>query len=358
MLLALAADHVILDDGLFHCAVKQGLAAAQEGRIVVFGLPAAEPNTSYGYIEPGKRLDMAGDVFSIRDFVEKPDRAAAERYIATGYLWNSGNFLFRADAMMASLASFAAPILEAAAAAVDHATEDHGVVTLDAASFARAPKISIDYAVLQHATNLAVVKGRFRWSDVGSWDALWHLADRDADGNASRGDAHLVGCRNCYVHAEETMATLSGVENLIVIATGDAVMVTTRQGAQGVKDLVARLKASTPDAMQHSQQQQHDWGFEETITRDGDVAVKRLVLRPGGEVSSKLSTAMVHWVVVAGAGHVRLDDLPARGLSPGQSIAVEAGSQALVANTGTAPLTLLAIEAGGDSRSQRLPPSS
>src|SRR5262245_33030426 len=167
--LVLAADHVILDDGLFHDAVRLGLDAAQQGRIVVFGLVPSEPKTVYGYIRPGAEIGRNGDLRAVEAFVEKPDLAHALAYLKEGYLWNSGNFLFRSDVMIEALREFEPKVLAAAEQSIAAGESDRGVIFLDETSFAAAPKTSIDYAVLERARNIAVVAGRFRWSDIGSW---------------------------------------------------------------------------------------------------------------------------------------------------------------------------------------------
>jgi mannose-1-phosphate guanylyltransferase/mannose-6-phosphate isomerase len=186
VVLALAADHVILDLDAFHAACTAGLEAAQAGRIVTFGIKPTEPKTSYGYIRRGKASGPK-DVFAVEAFVEKPDAATAARYVSEGYLWNSGNFLFRADVLLEELRRYEPAIATAVEAAVEAAKDDIGFLRLDPAGFGSAPQKSIDYAVMEKTDRMAVVEGRFRWSDIGSWDAIFDIAPHDAAGNAVHG---------------------------------------------------------------------------------------------------------------------------------------------------------------------------
>ena len=208
--LVLAADHGIRDDDLFLDAVRSGLEAALGGRIVVFGLRPTEPKTSFGYIRPGARVGENDDVRLVEAFVEKPNRDNALAYLKAGYLWNSGNFLFRSDVMIREFEEFAPAVLAAARRSIEAARTDQGFMQLDANAFAAAPKTSIDYAIIERTRNIAVVVGRFRWSDIGSWDAIWEILPRDQDGNATLGRGIAVDSRNCLVHSEGMLTTVVG----------------------------------------------------------------------------------------------------------------------------------------------------
>ncbi|CAN5541161.1 mannose-1-phosphate guanylyltransferase/mannose-6-phosphate isomerase [soil metagenome] len=349
IVMALAADHVVLDDDLFVHAVRQGIAAAHNGHIVVFGLTPTEPKTSYGYIHPGAAFGEGSEVFEVAAFVEKPDLSTAQRYLREGYLWNSGNFLFRADVMIAGLSAHAPLVMEAAKAAVALAQEDAGVFTLDPDAFSKAPKTSIDYALIEKTKDVVVVKCRFRWSDVGAWDALWQLAERDAEGNAVRGPGHLIDSRNCLIYADGMVAAVSGADDLIVIATADAVMVTRQDRAQSVKDLVSHLKlAERPEASRHKRDYLA-WGSEETINRGEAFAVRRLTLDPGGVLVPKdRSCGMLRWVVVEGMGTVRGEDQTDSSLTTGQSFELGPLMRCSLVNSGETLLEIIAIETGTD----------
>ena len=176
-------------------------------------------------------------------FVEKPDAATAKKYVAQGYLWNSGNFLFRADVLLAELERFEPEMAAAIEASVKGATSDLGFLRLEPQAFARAPQKSIDYAVMEKTDRAAVVTGNFRWSDIGSWDALFEITPRDAQGNVVQGEVVAMDAHNCIVHSDGKLTALVGVKDLVVVATSDAVMVVPRERAQEVKELAAKLKA-------------------------------------------------------------------------------------------------------------------
>lgn len=241
--LVLAADHVILDDDLFLDAVRSGLEAAIDGRIIVFGLRPTEPKTSFGYIRAGARAGQNDDVRLVEAFVEKPKLDKALAYLKAGYLWNSGNFLFRSDVMIREFEKFAPEVLAAARRSIEAARTEQGFMRLDETAFAAAPKTAIDYAIIQRTGNLAVVVGRFRWSDIGSWDAIWELLPRDQNGNAMLGRGIAVDSRNCLVHSEGMLTTVVGVTDLVVVSTVDAVLVASRNHLPAIKGIVERLQA-------------------------------------------------------------------------------------------------------------------
>jgi len=207
VVLALAADHIILDPEAFRDTCLKGRAAAEAGSIVTFGIKPTEPKTSYGYILPGAPVGDTG-VKAVEAFVEKPDAATAARYLLDGYLWNSGNFLFRADVLLAELAQFEPEMAEAIEAAVAGATTDLGFLRLEPNAFARAPQKSIDYAVMERTDRAAVVESTFRWSDIGSWDALFDVRPRDGAGNVLHGDVVTVDAQDCIVHSEQRLTAL------------------------------------------------------------------------------------------------------------------------------------------------------
>src|SRR3984893_4240489 len=264
IVLTLAADHVIFDLELFRAACLAGRDAAEEGRIVTFGIRPSGPKTGYGYIRPGDALGHDG-VHAVAAFVEKPDEATAARYIADGSLWISGNFLSRADVRLDERARHAPEVVQAAEAAVARATTDLGFVRLDANAFATAPQTSIDYALMERTDRAAVVKGRFRWSDVGNWAAILDIAERDAAGNAVHGPAVTLDARDCLIHADEVLTAVVGAEDMMVVASRDAVLVVPRERAEAVKDLVAALKkAAHPEATDH-RRVYRPWGHYESV---------------------------------------------------------------------------------------------
>src|SRR6476659_9390905 len=244
IVLALAADHVVQDNAAFVAACRQGLTAASAGRIVTFGVKPERPATEYGYISPGEAI--AGEVHAVARFVEKPDALKAADYVNSGYLWNSGNFMFPASVLLDEDRKVDTASVQALADAVANAGHDLGFVTLEPKAFGAAKAISIDYAVMEKTSRAAVVPVSCGWSDVGSWHAVWELSDKDAHGNAAHGTAVFEDSRNCNVTTDAALVALEGVDDLVVVATADAVLVSGQKDANGLKRLVATLKNVAP----------------------------------------------------------------------------------------------------------------
>lgn len=240
--LILAADHVMPDIGAFHSDCLRAEPAVSHGHIVTFGIQPTEPSSAYGYLEPGDDLDLDG-VRKLRSFVEKPEMATAKEYIERGYLWNSGNFFFRADIMSAELAHHAPKVAAAASHAVERGTRRNDVLVLDEASFAGSPSISIDYVLMEKTERSAYIAASFLWSDVGSWDAIWQLGDKDVAGNVITGTAHLEDCSNVLVDsAPGLLCAVIGLDDVFLITSPDAVVVGRLSNAERVKDIVSKLK--------------------------------------------------------------------------------------------------------------------
>jgi mannose-1-phosphate guanylyltransferase len=248
LLLVLPSDHLVRDAAAFRDAVRAGAGAAREGWIVTFGMKAERPETGYGYIERGEQI--APGVHRAARFVEKPDAATAETFCASGrHDWNAGLFLFRAGAMLDALRAHAPDVLEAAAQAMGARLEEGPLVRPEARSFAEAPSISIDHAVMEKAGRVAVVPASLGWSDLGSFEAMWEAARRDGDGNALQGDVLAPGARNCLVRSDGPLVAAVGVEDLVVVATADAVLIVPRRDSQRVREAVEALKATGCDEL-------------------------------------------------------------------------------------------------------------
>ena len=345
IVLAIAADHVILDTDLFHDACRAGRDAAAQGHIVTFGIRPTAPKTSYGYIRCGEALGIAG-VSRVAAFVEKPDAATAASYVAQGFLWNSGNFLFRADALLAELARFEPTMAQAVEAAVADAADDLGFVRLDETAFGQATQKSIDYAVMEKTTHAAVVEGRFRWSDIGSWDAVFDVASRDAGGNAASGPVLAIDAKGCIVHAEGRLTAVLGVEDLIVVTTPDAVLVLPRARAEDVKTLVAELKRKGRVEAKEHRRVHRPWGYYESVDGGERFQVKRIVVAPGGKLSlQKHHHRAEHWVVVRGTAEVTVGD-EVRVVHENESIYIPIGSVHRLANPGRIGLELIEVQTG------------
>ncbi len=345
VVLALAADHIILDVEAFRATCLAGRAAAEAGRIVTFGIKPTEPKTSYGYILPGEAIGSGG-VHAVKSFVEKPDPATATRYVRDGYLWNSGNFLFRADVLLSELERLEPDMASAVKAAVANASNDLGFVRLQPEAFARAPQKSIDYAVMEKTDRAAVVAGQFRWSDIGSWDALFDITPRDTAGNVLQGPVVSVDTTGCVVHADQRLTAVVGVKDLIVVSTSDAVMVVPRARAQEVRELVSKLKAQKrPEATDHKRVHR-PWGYYESIDMGERFQVKRIVVIPGGILSlQKHRHRAEHWVVVRGTAEVTIGE-QIRAVHENESVYIPIGSVHRMANKGKIPLELIEVQTG------------
>jgi len=345
LVLALAADHIILDPDAFRSTCTHGREAAEAGSIVTFGIKPAEPRTSYGYILPGGSVGGNG-VKMVDRFVEKPDAATAARYVLDGYLWNSGNFLFRADVLLDELARLAPEMHAAVESAVANATTDLGFLRLDPDAFARAPQRSIDYALMERTDRAAVVSGDFRWSDVGSWDALFDIAPRDDDGNVLQGPVVTMDTRNCVVHSDGRLTAAVGVEDMVVVSTSDAVMVVPRARSQDVRELVAKLKTrNSPEAANHKRMHR-PWGYYESIDMGERFQVKRIVVIPGEMLSlQKHRHRSEHWIVVRGTAEVTINET-VRAVHENESVYIPIGSVHRLANQGRIPLELIEVQTG------------
>ncbi len=342
----LAADHVFEDGKQFARLCAQACAAANAGEIVTFGVTPDHPATGYGYIHPGAPLALDPHLRRIERFVEKPDEARARAFIEDNYLWNSGNFVFRADVMLAELERFEPEIAAATAAAVKAAKKDLGFVVLDHESFARAPKTSIDYAVMERTDRAVVLTADVGWSDVGEWSAVWRLSPRDADGNSLRGRAVVIDSSNVLVRSEGQLAAVIGLKDVIVVATGDAVLVADRSQTAKVKKLVESLKAEGhPEATEH-RRNYRPWGYYQSIDQGSRYQVKRIVVRPGGRLSlQKHHHRAEHWVVVRGAAEVTLNDKVTL-VHENELIYLPIGSTHRLGNPGKIDVELIEVQTG------------
>jgi mannose-1-phosphate guanylyltransferase/mannose-6-phosphate isomerase len=347
MLLVLPSDHVILDRPAFAAAVARAATAAGLGRLVTFGIEPTAPETGYGYISAGVALAGAPGAHDVARFVEKPDLATAQGYLAAGgWSWNSGMFLFPLGAFRAELAAHAPDVARAAAAAVAGAARDLDFVRLDREAFAAAPSISIDYAVMEKTRLAAVVPASLGWSDVGSWSALWEIGARDADGNVAQGDVLSERTRNSYLRAEHGLLAAVGIEDTIVVALKDAVLVASRDEAQHVKAIVDRLKkAGRGEATTHPRVYR-PWGSYETVDRGERFQVKRIIVNPGQRISlQKHARRAEHWVCVQGVARVtRGEDILT--LRENMSTYIPVGCVHRLENPGPEPAHIIEVQSG------------
>jgi len=342
----LAADHVFEDGKQFARLCGQAGDVAAAGQIVTFGITPDHPATGYGYIHPAEPLAIDLDVRRIERFVEKPDEKRARAFIDEGYLWNSGNFVFRADVMLEELKRFEPATAAAASAAVAKANKDLGFVVLDHAAFVKAPKTSIDYAVMERTDKAAVMRADVGWSDVGEWSAVWRLSPRDSRGNSLRGRAVAIDSSNVLVRSEGRLAAVVGLRDVVVIATADAVLVADRSQTDKVKTLVERLKAEgKPEATEHVRIYR-PWGYYQSVDQGARYQVKRIVVRPGGRLSlQKHHHRAEHWVVVRGVAEVTINT-KVETVHENESIYLPIGSTHRLANPGKIDLELIEVQTG------------
>jgi len=344
IVLALAADHVVRDTTAFVAACRQGLAAAEAGRIVTFGVAPERAATEYGYISPGEVI--LGEVRSVAKFVEKPDQKTAAEYVKAGYLWNSGNFMFRASVLSDEYRNVDADSMQAVTDSVAKAGRDLGFVKLDPDAFGSAKAISIDYAVMEKTARAAVVPVACGWSDVGSWHAVWELSDKDAQGNAAQGTAVFEDSRNCNVSTDRALVALEGVDDLVVVATQDAVLVSRQKDANGLKRLVAKLKAVAPEVTEDHIKVHRPWGSYQSVDNGDRHQVKRIIVKPGGRLSlQKHHHRSEHWIVVRGAARVTVNET-IKTVHENESIYIPIGAVHRLENPGKIPLELIEVQTG------------
>lgn len=344
--IALASDHVVTDPEAFLRAVDTGLAAALAGKIVTFGLKPTEPTSKYGYIRAGEAIDGAPGVAVVSAFVEKPDRAKAEALVAEGCYWNSGNFLAQARTFLSELQRLAPTIHGPAVAAADKALRDLDFLRLDQESFEAAEAKSIDYAVMEKTPHSAVTPCSYGWSDVGSWSALWDISERDGAGNALVGPVEAVEAQNCYVRSDKITTAVVGVDDIIVVATQDAVLVTSRDSADRVKQLVTKLVDKGEITATQASLAHRPWGSYQQIDLGGRFQVKRITVKPGRKLSLQSHFHRAeHWVVVEGTARVTIDDM-VKLVRENESVYIPLGAVHRLENPGAIPLHLIEVQSG------------
>ncbi len=338
------ADHRIADLAGFARSMADAIALAAQGELVAFGIEPAGPATGYGYMVRG---EATGPGYRVRRFVEKPDAARAAQLLAAGNAyWNSGMFVFGAAAYLEELARHRPDIEAAARKAWAARTSDRDFVRPGREAFLACPSDSIDYAVMERTARAALVPAKFDWSDLGSWDTLWDVGAKDARGNVAAGDVQLLDAENCYVRAESRMVAALGLSDAVVIETSDAVLVASKEHAQHVKQIVARLaEAKRTEHLSHDRVYR-PWGYYESVDEGPGYQVKRIVVNPGQALSLQLHRRRAeHWVVVSGTARVTCDD-KVFDLCANQSTFIPLGAKHRLENPGQAPLQLIEVQSG------------
>jgi len=304
LLLVLSADHVIQNVGEFHRAIEVALLQAQRGKLVTFGVVPKEANTGYGYIKVN--TDEHAKAYQVEEFVEKPNIATAELYVKQGnYFWNSGMFLFRANAVVDELVKYSPKIVKSMTDAVNKSRRDLDFVRLDEKAFESSPSDSIDYALMEKSNNVVVVPLDAEWSDVGSWSALYDIGEKDDNSNVVRGDVLAIDTKNTYVNAQHHLVATLGVENLIVVDTPDVTFIASHEKVKDAKAIVDLLRSEVRREGESHRKVHRPWGWYDSIEHGSDFQVKKLHVYPGARLSLQLHHKRAeHWVVVTGTATV------------------------------------------------------
>jgi len=349
LLLILAADHVIQNQVAFHASLNRAQYLAEKGKLVTFGILPDKPHTGYGYIKKGASLlqDELDVGFEVSKFVEKPDLAAASTYIDSGdYLWNSGMFMFKASVYLRALEEHTPEILAVCKESLESQTQDMDFTRVDADIFVNCPDVSIDYAVMEHTHDAAVVMLDANWSDIGSWSSLWESTDKDINGNACMGDVMLQDTTNSYINAEGKLVSVIGLNNIVVVETKDAVMVAHKDKVQDIKYIVQNLKAQKRPEYQFHREVFRPWGSYDLIDHGERFQVKRITVIPGEKLSLQMHYHRAeHWIIVSGIAKVTIGDKTLI-LSENESTYIPIGQMHALENPGDTPLELIEVQSG------------
>jgi mannose-1-phosphate guanylyltransferase/mannose-6-phosphate isomerase len=350
VMLVMPADHVIQDTTAFHQAVTQGASLAEQGYIATFGIVPARAETGYGYIEQGEAIDQ--HAYQVARFVEKPDRATAQGYLDAGtFLWNSGMFMLTPQTWLAHLAQLQPQMKQACAEAYVNGQADQDFYRLDKAAFAGSPSDSIDYAVMEKLVSapeskVAVIPLQAGWSDVGAWDALWDIIDKDAAGNVVKGDVVNIGSQNSMLLSEDRLLAGVGLDGMVVVETADAVLVAHKDKVQDVKEVVAWLKTEGREEHLTHRRVYRPWGSYEGIDVGARYQVKRITVNPGASLSLQMHHHRAeHWIVVKGTARVTRDD-DVFLVSENESTYIPIGTRHRLENPGTIPLDMIEVQSG------------
>ncbi len=348
ILLVLSADHMIKDVGAFHAALEDAIGAALAGHLATFGVNPTRPETGYGYIKTLHESQQSEATFyPVARFVEKPDLATAERYLAEGcYYWNSGMFVFQTEVFLKELQEQSAEVVIAAEQAKVWSVQDLDFIRVDKDSFSLAPNISIDYALMEKSNNVVCVPFNAGWSDVGDWKSFWDLSDKDSAGNSIIGDGIDIGSSNTLVFSQDKLVATLGVSNLMIVNTPDAVLVADQSQAQQVKAIIAQIeKQKRSEHLQH-REIYRPWGCYDAIDTGDRYQVNRIRVKPGGSLSLQVHHHRAeHWIVVKGTALVQKGDQNML-LSENESTYIPVGTKHRLSNPGKIPLEIIEVQSG------------
>jgi mannose-1-phosphate guanylyltransferase len=344
LLLVLAADHVIQNNELFVETVKEAVPLADSDKFVTFGVVPGTPHTGYGYIKKGQKVGVGFDVVK---FVEKPSIELAQEYVNSGdYLWNSGMFLVKASLFLNELSKFNPDIYEACQMAVAEVKEDQDFIRINNEKFLECPSKSIDYSIMEKTNTAVVVPMDVGWSDIGSWSSLWDLSKKDCSGNATYGDVVLHSSRNSYIRTDGMLVAAIGVDNLVLVATKDAIMIAHKDSVQNVKIITQALEADARVEWALNREVYRPWGKFDTIDRGERYQVKRITVKPGAKLSVQMHHHRAeHWVVVSGTARVTNGEKVFL-LSENESTYIPIGVVHALENPGKVELELIEVQSG------------
>lgn len=349
LLLVLPSDHLIKDQKAFQRSLALATNAAENGEMVLFGIPATSPETGYGYIkcDHGLRDGLPEGISRVTRFVEKPSEATAQEYVNSGdYYWNSGMFLFRASVFLDELKKHDPDIYDTCQMALERSTFKDDEVLIDPETFACCPDNSIDYAVMEKTELACVVPMTAGWSDVGSWSSIWEVMDKDANGNVIKGDVLIEDSHNCLIQGNGKLVTVLGLDDIVVVETKDAMMVAHKDRVQDVKKLVSQLDEQKRPETQNHCAVYRPWGWYDSVDMGGRFQVKRICVNPGAALSLQMHHHRAeHWIVVSGTAQVTCNEKTFL-LTENQSTYIPVTSIHRLANPGKIPLEIIEVQSG------------
>ncbi|MWV12675.1 mannose-1-phosphate guanylyltransferase/mannose-6-phosphate isomerase [Pseudomonas sp. R-28-1W-6] len=351
LMLILPADHVISDELSLRKALELARIAAEEGEMVLFGIPADRPETGFGYIKAARGEEgetLVPGAYRVKQFVEKPDPVRASEFVRSGgYYWNSGMFLFRASRYLDELRTHEPDIYDTCVLTLERSKSSGGVLTIDAGTFECCPDNSIDYAVMEKTARACVVPLSAGWSDVGSWSSLWDVQEKNSDGNVIKGDVVTHNSHNSFVHGTSKLVTLIGMNDVVVVETKDAVMVAHKDAVQDVKKMVNALDALGRQETQNHCAVYRPWGSYDSVDNGTRHQVKHITVKPGAQLSLQMHHHRAeHWIVVSGTAQVTCDDKVFL-LTENQSTYIPIASVHRLSNPGKIPLEIIEVQSGG-----------
>lgn len=345
LLLVLPADHVIQQPEAFYKAISLAQSIAEQNKIVTFGITPDRPETRYGYIERGEKLPSSG--FNVARFFEKPDMNTAQQFLNSGkYYWNSGIFLFKARTMLAELERLQPALVESCKNALLFSKHDLDFLRLDSKTIAPDFNLSIDYAVMEHTNQAAVIPIEMQWSDVGSWDALWAISEKDEQGNVIIGDVITHQVQNSYIRSDKQLISVLGLDNIILVSTDDAILVAHQNKAHQIKDLIQALKQKQRPELDSHTRVYRPWGYYQGIDLGHRFQVKRIMVKPGAKTSTQIHYhRSEHWVIVEGIAKITRGEETLL-LHENESVYLPMGIKHRVENPGKIPLHFIEVQSG------------